>query len=177
MTQWLIAPFPSALLLAASALLLFIAAAFDVAARRVPNPVAASLAAIGIVLHVPSHDLVAALGAGLSVLAVGFFCWRRGWMGGGDAKLLAAAAMLVAPSRVPGLILAVALAGGVLAGIYLLLRAMTGRHAQSDPKTNRHRGGRLARVLRIEQRRIARRAPLPYASAICAGAVFTLLAD
>lgn len=83
--------------------------------------------------------------------------------------MLTAAALLVAPARVPALLLAVALAGGVLAAIYLLLRA-----ALPDPDGSRPTA-RLLRIIRIEQWRIRRRAPLPYAFAICAGVVFMLL--
>ena len=51
--------------------------------------------------------------AGLLVFLAGAFCWRRGWLGGGDVKLLAATAVLVPPSLVVNLLLDVALAGGV----------------------------------------------------------------
>jgi prepilin peptidase CpaA len=152
-----------------SSLLLLLASACDIAARQVPNQVPAALAAIGIVLRIQSGDLVVGLGSASAVFILAFACWRRGWLGGGDVKLLAAAALLVAPGRVPGLILAVALAGGVLAVVYMLLRA-----ALPDPDGSRPTA-RLLRILRIEQWRIRRRAPLPYASAICGGAVFMLL--
>lgn len=162
--------------LVACTVLLMLAGACDVATRQVPNPIPVMLAALGAVLHVPSHDLILALGASFAVFVVGALCWRQGWMGGGDVKLLAAAAMLITPSRVPGLIMAVAMAGGLLAVLYLLLRAILGgAERQSLRATRSRRTGLPCRILRIEHWRIRRRAPLPYASAICAGAIFTLL--
>jgi prepilin peptidase CpaA len=162
-------------MLGASAVLLLLAGASDIAARRVPNRVPAALAAIGVVLRVQSGDLIAALGCAFAVFIVAFVCWQRGWLGGGDVKLLAAAALLVAPDRVPGLVIAVALAGGVLAAAYLLMRALLPEPRLPSANQLTGRRPRLLRVLRAEQWRIRRRAPLPYASAIFAGVAFTLL--
>ena len=156
-------------MLAGSAVLLLEAGACDIATRTVPNRVPAMLAAVGAALRLESGHLAGALAAALTVGVLAFFCWRRGWLGGGDVKLLAAAALLVAPARVPGLILAVALAGGVLSLLYLLLQALLPDPASPRPSN------RLARILRVEHRRIRRRGPLPYASAIAAGAIFVLL--
>jgi prepilin peptidase CpaA len=167
-------------LVAASCLLLLLAGASDLAIRRVPNWLSACLAAIGVALRIPAGDLPAGLGCGFAVFVLGALCWRRGWLGGGDVKLMAAAALLVAPYRVPGLILAVALAGGALAIAYLSLRAMLNTWravapVQEKPRQQAERKNRLVRLMRIEFRRIRRGAPLPYASAICAGAIFVLL--
>jgi prepilin peptidase CpaA len=156
-------------MLAGGALLLIEAGAHDIATRTVPNRVPAVLAALGAALQIESGHLPGALAAALGIAAVAVFCWRRGWIGGGDVKLLAAAALLVAPARVPGLILAVALAGGILAVLYVLLPLLL-------PQPPAARPSRLpARILRIELWRIRRRGPLPYASAIAAGAIFVLL--
>ena len=84
----------------------------DVAARRVPNYACAFIAGVGLATRIASGD------AGLSLLAAGllfaalFFCFVRGWCGGGDVKLLAACALLVPAYAVPNLILTVAVAGG-----------------------------------------------------------------
>ena len=93
------------------------------------------------------------------------------WCGGGDVKLLSACALLVPAYAVPNLILTVAIAGGILALGYL---------AGRSPRL--HAGGLTAvpasfirRVWRIEAWRIRRHAPLPYACAIAAGCIFTLV--
>jgi len=150
-------------------LLLIVAGWCDIATRTVPNQIPAALAGIGIVLRMFAGDLLIALAVACVVFLLAFFCWRRGWLGGGDVKLFAAAALLVAPARVPGLVIDTALAGGMLALLYLALQAVLPAPAPARP------AARLARVLRVEQWRIRHRAPLPYASAIAAGAIFVLL--
>lgn len=151
--------------------LLLAAAAADVAWRRIPNGIAAALAAIGLLRHAGAG--AGALGLALlvacGVLAAGMLLWRRGLIGGGDVKLLAAVALLLPPGAVPALLLAVPLAGGVLALGHLAL----GRLLRGRPPAARG-GGRLRRILRREGRRIARGAPLPYGVAIAAGAIAVL---
>ncbi len=94
-------------------------------------------------------------------------------MGGGDVKLLAAAALLLPPRLVPGYVLAVALAGGVLGLLYLGLGALLRRRAPRA--TPRRPATLLRRALRAEAWRIRRRGPLPYGCAIAAGALFAVL--
>jgi prepilin peptidase CpaA len=69
----------------------------------------------------PGAATVAAVTAG-GVLALGFLVWRCGWLGGGDVKLIAALSLWAGPDTVSGLLLAIALSGGVLA---LLMRLAT----------------------------------------------------
>ena len=156
-------------LLAAAVLVLLLAGAFDVATRKVPNALPVAVAVIGLMLRAQSADLVAGVEAALAVFVVGGICWGRGWFGGGDVKLLAAAALLVAPDRVPGLVLCIALAGGGLAVLYLLLQRVLPAPRAGAPASL------WSRVLRIEQWRIRGRGPLPYASAIVAGVLVVLL--
>jgi prepilin peptidase CpaA len=189
----------SSLMLASTALLLAAAAA-DLALRRVPNAVPLTLAVVGLGLRLGAGSLLGGLAAAALVFALAAFCWRRGWMGGGDVKLLAAATLTVPPLRAPGLLFAVALAGGGLAALYLLLAAFLrpvgppgGQPVGPRPGSRRARGGAgprfhgldgrsatrpfglLSRVVRIERWRIGHRAPLPYAAAIAAGALFVLM--
>jgi prepilin peptidase CpaA len=157
------------IMLAGGSLLLLAAGAHDLATRTVPNRVPAVIAVIGVGLQMRAGHLPAAVAASLAVFLVAALCWRCGWLGGGDVKLLAAAVLLVAPARVPVLVLAISLAGGVLALLYLLLGAVITGSAAPRPTLL------LARILRIERRRISRHGPLPYASAIAAGVLFVLL--
>jgi len=152
-----------------AAALLIGAAAQDVAARVVGNGLSLALAGVGLALQALAGQALGALGAGAAVFAAAALCWRGGWLGGGDVKLLGAAALLVPPRLVPDLLLAVALAGGGLATVYLLLGRVLPKPAAGRPAK------RLARILRVEQRRIRRHFSLPYASAIAAGALFTFL--
>jgi prepilin peptidase CpaA len=157
-----------AVILLAGALLLF-AAVHDIAFRTIPDWVSALLMADGMLLRLLDHRLLAGLACGIAVFALAAICWRRGWLGGGDVKLLGATAILVPPSLVPGYIAAVAFAGGGLALLYLLLErivpAPRPRHPVSLPW----------RVLNVECRRIRRRTSLPYATAISAAALLMLV--
>lgn len=166
-------------LLVAAVCLLLLAGASDVATRRVPNWACAALATIGLALQLISGRAQTAVGSALLVFLLGALCWRRGWLGGGDVKLLAATALLVAPWRVPSLLLAVALAGAALALAYLLLRLLPAGPQRQLPDAASPCGSgwraTASRIARIERWRIRRGAPLPYATAICAGASFVLL--
>jgi prepilin peptidase CpaA len=64
-------------------------------------------------------DVFGALGVALAVFLVGAFLFARGWLGGGDVKLLSAAALWAGAPQTLGLLLVTALLGGVLALILL----------------------------------------------------------
>jgi prepilin peptidase CpaA len=89
-------------------------------------------------------------------------------MGGGDVKLLAAAAIVVPPHLTISFIVAMSVAGGVLALVYLA--------AQRFLPLPRYAASRnlLTRVIRAECWRVHRGCPLPYACAIGAGFLFVL---
>ena len=102
------------------------------------------------------------------MLAAATLLWLRGVLGGGDVKLLAAVSLVVPAAAVPALLLAIVLAGGVLAAVHMVLR---GRLAPPSPARP---AGALRRILRCEGWRIRRGAPLPYGVAIAAGTVFAM---
>ncbi len=156
-------------LLVTGAALLVMASLHDLVARTIPNWLVGALAVLGIVLRALTGSLLGGVVAGLVVFVLAAICWRRGWMGGGDVKLLAAAAIAVPPSLVLSFITAVALCGGVLALLYLVAGRMVAPPPASRPRSL------LARALRVEQWRIRRGGPLPYACAIAAGGLFILL--
>ena len=148
--------------------LLLCAALHDIVARTVPNWLAGLVAAAGLVTQVAQGTiLVGALSATI-VFVIAALAWRRGWMGGGDVKLLGAVALLVPPDAVPGMVMATALAGGLLAVVYLVARRRLARPGCPKP------GSLLARALRAERWRLRRGGPMPYAVAIACGAIFVL---
>jgi len=158
--------FPSALTIIA-ALLLILAAGFDILTRIIPNPIPLGMAAVGLALRALDGTLPwAVLAAGI-VFTITLLCWLRGWMGGGDVKLLAASALLVPPISVFPMVTMVGVVGGVLALVYL-----TARRVVSPPSSAaaavRPRSF-LARALRAERWRLARGTALPYAVAIAIG--------
>lgn len=148
---------------------LLIASLHDLIARTAPDGAAVALLLAGLALRALQGTLLPGVALGLLVLLLAALCWRRGWMGGGDVKLLAAAAVFIAPRDLLTFIVAVALAGGVLALLYLAARFVVPRPPASRPRSL------LRRALRAEAWRIRRGGPLPYACAIAAGGLFVLL--
>jgi prepilin peptidase CpaA len=148
---------------------LLYAALHDVAFRTIPNWISVVLFLSGLLIRIRGGTLVPGLIAGLVIFLGAAFCWRRGWMGGGDVKLLASAAVLVPPALSACLLVDVALSGGILAVFYLALAQLVTR-----PSCPPRPLGLLRRICRAERYRVSRRGPLPYGSAIAAGALIAL---
>lgn len=149
--------------------LILAAALHDIATRTIPDGLALALAAAGLVTAALDGHFFGALLAAGGVFVASAMCWRRGWMGGGDVKLLGAAALGMPPTSVFAFAAAVAIAGGLLAVLYLAARRFVPAPASLRP------GGILARVVRVERWRISRGGPLPYACAIAVGVLFVNL--
>lgn len=160
-------------LTAAAASILCLAALHDIAARTIPDWMPIALTVVGIIERILDGRLIAGLLAGLIVFVLAGICWRRGWLGGGDVKLLGAAAIAVPPAVVPPFAVAVALAGGVLSLLYLVAGRLVPKHA--TPRRIGRRVALLSRITRVESWRLRRGGPLPYAVAIAAGGLFVLL--
>jgi prepilin peptidase CpaA len=111
-------PFPQ-ILLAMLAGALVLAAATDLRARRISNRLNAAIAlgaplfwiAMGIAPW-PGMAIQVLLGAGAFALFT--LAFARGWMGGGDVKLIAALALWLPADAIPALMLAIALLGGAV---------------------------------------------------------------
>jgi prepilin peptidase CpaA len=170
--------------------ILCMAAAHDVLARTVPNWMPMTIAAFGIIQSALAERLMASLLVGAIVFVLSGLCWKRGWLGGGDVKLLGAAAIAVPPVAVPPFVVAVALAGGVLGVVYLacgrlipaaILRRPMGQPTRGQPpgrpvgQPAGRSAGLLSRAWRLERRRLSQGGPLPYAVAIAAGGLFIFL--
>lgn len=154
------------------AILLGIASLNDIATRTIPDLTPLGLAAIGIAVRLLDGNAAAALVASAAVLLLGALCWRFGWLGGGDVKLLAACTWLVSPVFVPQLLLLTAITGGVLACLYLGLGWMA--RASRTPMRAAHPRSLAGRIWRAERWRIRRRAALPYGCAITVATLLTL---
>ncbi len=149
--------------------LMILAALHDLATRTIPNGLTLTVLCAGVAIAGLNGSLIsAALSAGL-VFACAASCWRRGWMGGGDVKLLGAATLAVPLAGLPAFIAAVAIAGGVLGLIYLAAGRLGAALPGPLPRTL------LARAIRTERWRISRGGPLPYACAIAAGFLYVTL--
>lgn len=143
--------------------LLAAASAHDLAARTIPGLTCVAIALLGLLARDLAGELAPGVAAAGAVFAGAFLCWRRGWLGGGDVKLLGATALAVPPASVPALLAATAIAGAWLALAYLAARRFVTAPGGPRPR------GLVARALRAERWRIARGGPLPYAVAIALG--------
>ena len=98
--------------------------------------------------------MLSAVGVALAVFLAGAVLFARGWLGGGDAKLLSAATLWAGASQTLGLLLVTGVLGGVLALIVwspfgkfaLSARSLFGRPALPKARGRRSRcpmGSRL----------------------------------
>ncbi|MBW8269080.1 prepilin peptidase [Caldovatus aquaticus] len=161
----------------ATALLLAVAAWRDVATRLIPDGICAAIAVLGLAQRLAEGmpALLATLAAALALFLFLLLLAMAGAMGGGDLKLATATALALPPIGIYHLIVTTALAGGVLALIYLALARMLRAPAAGGVASPARRGTPLLRrVLIAETRRLRRRGPLPYGVAIAAGGMLVL---
>ena len=106
--------------------LMAFAAASDLFTMTISNRVSLALAAGFLVLALASgmapSEILSHLGAGASVLAVSFVCFAFGWIGGGDAKVAAAAALWFGFGHLLNFLVYASLFGGVLTLLLLQFR-------------------------------------------------------
>ena len=106
--------------------LMAFAAASDLVTMTISNRIPLLLGAGFIVLALLSgmslHEMLSHAGAGLAVLAVAFLCFAMGWIGGGDAKVAAAAALWFGFGNLLEYLVYVSLFGGALTLLLLQFR-------------------------------------------------------
>jgi prepilin peptidase CpaA len=106
--------------------LMAFAAASDLFTMTISNRVSLALVAGFLVLAVFSgmglHDMLSHAGAGAAVLAVAFVCFAMGWVGGGDAKVAAAAALWFGFGHLLNYLVYASLFGGALTLLLLQFR-------------------------------------------------------
>ena len=142
--------------LAAILLLLLIVAAIQDAWRLRISDWISGLIAIGAFVALAIDGPVSGLWQNLllfaAVLAIGTFMFGRGWMGGGDIKLLAASSLWFNLTDGWKMLVAIALAGGVETLVIMIVR----RLPWSDDK-------------RAKALLLRRGGPIPYGIAIALG--------
>ncbi len=116
------------LLLAVFPLAMIFGAVWDLATMTIPNVLTVALAAMFFVL-VPFAGLgweAVALhaGAGLLMLIVGMALFGFGWIGGGDAKFVAAIALWLGWSDLPAYLIVASVLGGALTLLLLWFRTL-----------------------------------------------------
>jgi prepilin peptidase CpaA len=102
------------------------AAASDLFTMTISNRVSLALLAGFLVLAPLSgmglHDILSHVGAGAAVLAVAFACFAMGWVGGGDAKVAAGAALWFGFGHLLNYLVYASLFGGALTLVLLQFR-------------------------------------------------------
>jgi prepilin peptidase CpaA len=106
--------------------LMAFAAASDLFTMTISNRVSLALAggflALALMTGMGFYDVLSHLGAGALVLAVAFGCFAMGWVGGGDAKLAAGAALWFGFGYLLNYLLYASLFGGALTLLLLQFR-------------------------------------------------------
>jgi prepilin peptidase CpaA len=149
--------------------LLLHVAMIDVATRLIRNEICLVLALLGIAGQFASPmQLAQSLIAATILFALLLVIYQRGWIGGGDVKLLVALAIGLPLMGVIELLTITALAGGVLALVHLIMRLLP------YPRLAPAGSSFVRRVYAIERWRNLRHAPLPYGVAIACAGIWTI---
>ena len=102
------------------------AGAMDLLTFTIPNRISLVLlvgfCAAALLVRFPLPMLLSHTAAGLAMLLVGFGLFTRSWIGGGDAKLMAAAALWLGLEGLVVFLVWTALLGGALAMLLLAYR-------------------------------------------------------
>jgi prepilin peptidase CpaA len=145
-------------------LLVIVAGAGDVLSRQIPNRLVLLIALcffpLAWVHGMPPSVMLLHAGAGLAVLLAGFALFSFGFLGGGDAKLMGAAAIWFGLAGLPQFLLMTVLAGGLL-GLAVLAWSVVAFQADIDQ-------------WRFSRRLSAVRPSVPYGFAIAAGALLSI---
>jgi prepilin peptidase CpaA len=142
---------------------LFIVVAYsDVKTFRIPNSLVVAVAWLGvtrlIVIGDP-HVAFYTVGASVALLIVGFVLFAQGFIGGGDAKLITAAALLVGYNDLLSFLIFMGICGALISLAALAIHRFLPLYA----------GPRLT----VLSPRV--RLAVPYGVAIAAGGIVTLL--
>ncbi|MBV8917999.1 A24 family peptidase [Bradyrhizobium sp.] len=113
--------------------LMAFAAASDLLTMTIPNRVslvlAAGFLALALASGMPAYDILTHIGAGAAVLVVAFACFAMGWVGGGDAKVAAAASLWFGFAHLLDYLVYASLFGGALTLLLLQFRQWPLPHA------------------------------------------------
>jgi prepilin peptidase CpaA len=106
--------------------LMAFAAASDLLTMTISNRVSLALAlgflALALLSGMGFYDLLSHIGAGTAVLVAAFACFAMGWVGGGDAKIAAAAALWFGFGHLLNYLVYASLFGGALTLLLLQFR-------------------------------------------------------
>jgi prepilin peptidase CpaA len=90
--------------------------------NRVSLAIAAGFLALAALSGMPPIEFLLHTGAGVTVLAAAFFCFAMGWVGGGDAKIVSAAALWFGFGHTMEFLLYASIFGGALTILLIQFR-------------------------------------------------------
>jgi prepilin peptidase CpaA len=159
--------------LAAAVGIFALTAYLDVRTRRIPNVLSMAIAVLGVVRIALGLDWVGgiySLASGAAMFATAFALYRWGLIGGGDAKMVAAAALLIGYRDLLGFLFIMSICGGALAVATLVADKL------ELPLRRLWRAVRMRPGTESEpDRRAPRQSSVPYGVAIAAAGVVTLI--
>jgi prepilin peptidase CpaA len=146
----------------------------DVRARRIPNALSLATAALGLARVAFTAEVIDAgftLAAAIIILTITFALFQRGAIGGGDAKILPATALLIGSRELLGFLFLMSLCGGVLALATLAAERLDlsfrrFRRGAYLSSTDQSDGGGV----------VSKRPTVPYGVAVAIAGVITLMA-
>jgi prepilin peptidase CpaA len=145
----------------------------DVRTRRIPNVLSLAIAILGLLRIILVHDPVSAghtLAAAVGIFAVAFLLFWKGAIGGGDAKLVTATALLVGYQDLFNFLFLMSVCGG---GIALAMLARDTLRLQLWSPSRRK--GMLSATETVQRITAPVRSSVPYGVAIAAAGVVTLI--
>ncbi len=143
----------------------------DIVSRTVSDRSSAALGVVGVTLRLLDGTLLISGAIALAAFGAAWLIWYRGWLGGGDVKLLPATMVLVPPPLQLTELAVMGYVGGAIALVYLLVRHFTRPDGRARPSRY------VGRLVRVEIWRLARGGGIPYAVAIAAGALGALASE
>jgi prepilin peptidase CpaA len=150
-----------------------LAACSDLAVRRIPNALTFGVAvlAVGLAAFHGWWSVLTALILYVVVFVAGSVPYGRGWIGGGDVKLLAAGAAIAGWPAATTFLLGTGIAGGLLSVVELA------RQRRLRLTLNRFALAAAAGDIGSSMETDTARTKLPYALAIAAGALALLASE
>jgi prepilin peptidase CpaA len=141
--------------------LVIVGALSDITTMTIPNWI--SLALIGLFFpaalaaHLSFAEVAVNVGVGVAALVIGMVMFALRWVGGGDAKMMAAASLWLGLTGLPSYILWVAISGGIFAVLLMQARMWGQAYAHRAPPW-------VGKLLQPK-------GDIPYGVALCAGAL------
>ena len=147
----------------------------DVRTRRIPNALSLAMAILGLARIGLAQDAVGGsytLAAGAVVFAVTLALFQYGVIGGGDAKLIPATALVIGYRDLLGFLFLMSLCGGALAIASIAVDKLTASLKRPRGPASPPSPGEIDRL-----RALPTASTVPYGCAVAAAGLMTLIAS